>query len=850
MNFFDKLRSVSITDTKMRNITLACSAFAFLISIAVLLSSGVSSPVISRVTDTVQKSLSIAGDRLSAAMYVGVTYSGLPSYAGSNGAYANFAAPFNTAGGYPAPLGCSRTNGSLTGTVCSQTDNFYNVFGYFGIYETVSPNRGYFQTFRADAPAYVGSHRGWSEFWSAPNIYKKTATGGEVLLTSAGSGLMGDNANEESIAAFIFNGGPSGDPGFNAPGFITPGAPSFGQFSNGRWLTINNGTPLAEDDNANDGALYDIVANPPVTGRPAFAPGGASALVVPAGSNMTLEWTCQPYQIQYWNESDCGGVGSGGNCSSAKSIRLFNSVTTGGAGFAQTARAGAASVRPYQDPTHYTLACVSPRFAYNTGYTVAGLYYRYVIPAKNGPTMTMTVNLSYPTPTGGITAAPPTIYLPLGVPSQGGEVLSWYVNSASTAICNIFGPTYVASSSATADATSGALPALTWQERLNCGSAAAPRTTVPANFTRPGTYAYFPQGAVMNTAGAWVFTTVATSTVNVSCGTKTTWNTATNQCQCQGGFVNSGDGINCVSGSVSVASLTVTPKGGPTGTTPSLTWSATNAPTSCTASGQWSGAKAVSGTNVVQPALNSAGTYTYTILCSNVAGPGPAVSKTVTICPVGQNWDSVSSVCAAPAVPVVSISAYPTGGAIGTVPSLTWSASNNPTSCTASGAEWSGSKPVAGTGVVQSALMTPGDHIYTLTCSNATGASLPQPAIVTICSAGTTWDGSSCSADAPTINSFNANPLRVRSGSPVSLTWNISNVPATGCSINSTPDENGNVYDYDIDASESVMATPGVSTADAVPPFLITRTTVFTLTCNGATPVQRTITVVPTIIPI
>ena len=73
-----------------------------------------------------------------------------------------------------------------------------------------------------------------------------------------------------------------------------------------------------------------------------------------------------------------------------------------------------------------------------------------------------------------------------------------------------------------------------------------------------------------------------------------------------------------------VVTISANPPSGPTGTQPSITWSATNNPTfPCTATGTgpgWPGTKAVSGNAVLQTAINTVGTYTYTLSCANTGG--------------------------------------------------------------------------------------------------------------------------------------------------------------------------------------------------------------------------------------
>ncbi|OGI88993.1 hypothetical protein A3A95_01655 [Candidatus Nomurabacteria bacterium RIFCSPLOWO2_01_FULL_39_18] len=83
-------------------------------------------------------------------------------------------------------------------------------------------------------------------------------------------------------------------------------------------------------------------------------------------------------------------------------------------------------------------------------------------------------------------------------------------------------------------------------------------------------------------------------------------------------------------------------------------------------------------------------------------------------------WVDVNVAIAA--VPVVTINASPTSGIVNVInPALTWSATNNPTSCTASG-NWSGTKPTSGTNVSQGVLTASKVYKYNLTCSNAVGS--------------------------------------------------------------------------------------------------------------------------------
>jgi Subtilase family len=64
------------------------------------------------------------------------------------------------------------------------------------------------------------------------------------------------------------------------------------------------------------------------------------------------------------------------------------------------------------------------------------------------------------------------------------------------------------------------------------------------------------------------------------------------------------------------------------GSSTTITWSSVNT-TGCTASGSWSGALASDGTQTVSPP--AVGSDTYTLICSNVAGPSTASSVTLSV---------------------------------------------------------------------------------------------------------------------------------------------------------------------------------------------------------------------------
>jgi hypothetical protein len=86
------------------------------------------------------------------------------------------------------------------------------------------------------------------------------------------------------------------------------------------------------------------------------------------------------------------------------------------------------------------------------------------------------------------------------------------------------------------------------------------------------------------------------------------------------------------------------------------------------------------------------------------------------------------------AIPVITISANPTSGIVGVVnPEITWTVTNSPSSCTASG-DWTGSKSESGTSEAQGVLSTVKTYTYTLTCTNGSGISAPTSATVNVVS--------------------------------------------------------------------------------------------------------------------
>ncbi len=167
-------------------------------------------------------------------------------------------------------------------------------------------------------------------------------------------------------------------------------------------------------------------------------------------------------------------------------------------------------------------------------------------------------------------------------------------------------------------------------------------------------------------------------------------------------------------------SLTLAAKSIVAGTSTTIAWSSSSA-TSCTASGSWSGVLATSGTKTVAP--TSAGTYTYSLTCSNVGGTSKPATATLTV------------TVAPPAAPTLTLAAKSI--VAGSSTTITWS-SSNATSCTASGS-WSGTLATSGT---QTVMPTPaGTYTYSLTCANAGGNSKAATATLTVTAAPSSGGG-------------------------------------------------------------------------------------------------------------
>ena len=168
-----------------------------------------------------------------------------------------------------------------------------------------------------------------------------------------------------------------------------------------------------------------------------------------------------------------------------------------------------------------------------------------------------------------------------------------------------------------------------------------------------------------------------------------------------------------------------------------LTWSVADAST-CAASGGWSGSRPTEGTAVVGPVVQ---TSQFVLTCT---GPGGESSREVTV----------------RVVPPVTFTASPAQVVPGASTTLDWSA-DWAAGCEASGG-WTGPRPTTGS-EVSSAIYAATS--FSLTCSDASGASVSRTVLVDIA--------------APPKISLTGDPMSLAAGMTSTLRWSASN--ATSC---------------------------------------------------------------------
>lgn len=198
-----------------------------------------------------------------------------------------------------------------------------------------------------------------------------------------------------------------------------------------------------------------------------------------------------------------------------------------------------------------------------------------------------------------------------------------------------------------------------------------------------------------------------------------------------GVITESNEGNNCNQSSLVVSgvpkvTLTANPTTGTAGVVnPTLTWTTTNSPTSCNATGDWTNtpSKALGGGSELMGILSTIKTYSYSLTCTNATGTSAVATATV-------------QVVSAPVINTFTIS--PVSGAVGTVtPTLSWTTSNAPTSCTATG-DWNGAKSISSpSSETLNRLNIVKTYSYTLTCANSIGSDSKTVTIPITASGGT-----------------------------------------------------------------------------------------------------------------
>ncbi|MDB5266526.1 MAG: hypothetical protein JWN89_341 [Parcubacteria group bacterium] len=278
--------------------------------------------------------------------------------------------------------------------------------------------------------------------------------------------------------------------------------------------------------------------------------------------------------------------------------------------------------------------------------------------------------------------------------------------------------------------------------------------------------------------------------------------------------------------SVPVVTLTLDKNTAAVGDKPILTWKAINSPTYCSSTGNgpgWGGAgntnlgsDGTTGATVTSlPTFTSAGTFTYTMVCTNASGSSVPVSASVIVGQVTNNN---------PVVPVVTLTLDKSTAIVGDKPVLTWKAANSPTYCSSTGNApgWGGAgntnlRSDGTTGATVTSLpafTSVGTFTYTMTCSNASGSSVPATATVTV-SNGSVGNGNT----APSVT-LTAYPASISAGLSSMLTWSSNGANCDGTGFNTSTKAGGSVVvqpsqttTYSISCTNSIGGTPTVQNA-------------------------------------
>ena len=254
------------------------------------------------------------------------------------------------------------------------------------------------------------------------------------------------------------------------------------------------------------------------------------------------------------------------------------------------------------------------------------------------------------------------------------------------------------------------------------------------------------------------------------------------------------------------------------GESANLSWTSTNADT-CLATGSWSGAQQLMGSAVSTGTLTTPGNYSFTLACSGSGGTASATA--------------VASLTVKPAASAIALfSAIPSAILTGQSVVLSW-VTTDATSCTASGGSgadaWTGTVPASSLATSIGPLNTPGNYVYTLTCTGPGGTSAPRTANVSV----------SSSPAAPLITAFTALQANLLIGQSTTLVW--SSIGASTCTASGGTGSDG---------WSGTQPTTGVGLV--VGPAISSGPVVYTLICTGpgGTTAPATVTVNVSALPI
>ena len=267
-------------------------------------------------------------------------------------------------------------------------------------------------------------------------------------------------------------------------------------------------------------------------------------------------------------------------------------------------------------------------------------------------------------------------------------------------------------------------------------------------------------------------------------------------------------------------SLTLNPSSMLVGSSATISWNVSNTTsgTVCTASGDWPGGTNVTPTNSgtrSTGALNTAKTYIYSLTCVNEGGTGFQKNVPLTV--------------SLPPPPVVSISVSPISITAGQTSTITWSATNNPTSCVPTNDLTSPITPLAGGSKSTGTLNTARTYTYTLQCANAGGSSNVAQTTLSV--------GSGGPAAQPPVVTISASPTSISTGSSSTISWSATNSP-TSCAASGT--------------TSNWVTSPGASGSTSTGNISSAGTRTYTITCtnsagSGSKSVNLTVVALPTV---